>query len=150
MQFQHPLALTVVLAGLVAGACGRDASESSAGSARTTTTKIHVGGDGDATVDSSVETDGAAAIRIDGVVLSVESGVSFVHRSTSVGGVSETSQTIDGHPFGVSRGRFHIGPSDFGEVSDGDRVDVTPDGVLVNDERRGSLPAPLPASTPEE
>jgi hypothetical protein len=96
---------------------------------------------------TSVANGGAAQVSVAGVAVTVEPGVRFVARivSTQGAGADASSQTttIDGHPFGVSDGSFRIGPRDYGAVAAGDQVRVAPDGVFVNDQRRGALPPAL-------
>ena len=88
-----------------------------------------------------VESDGSAVLTVEGAVLEIDPGVRFelTVRSSTHANVA----TLEGYPFGVSEGRFHIGPVDYGPVAPAARVSVAPDGVSVEGEHRGELPPPL-------
>lgn len=102
---------------------------------------------------SYVDTEGGGVTAtVDGVTLEVEPGVQYVSRYRSENGrVLENERTIDGHEVVMGGGDFRVGPMSYGPVESGDVIRVTPDGVLVNDENRGPLPAKIvpPEAAPE-
>ncbi len=63
-----------------------------------------------------------------------------VFQITTDGDSSEV-WAVNGQPFGIEDSEFHIGEKRYGVVRSGDRVSVAADGVTVNGEARGPLPA---------
>lgn len=125
---QHPARSAILVLALLAG-CG-GAPESAGGTTVVTT-----------------DVDGAslATVTLDGVEISIEPPVRYRYRSVRSTPPAATDEepaaTINGHPFGVRDGVFHIGDAAFGVVAAGDRVRVSGEGVLVGGARRGDVPA---------
>ena len=87
-----------------------------------------------------------ASAIIDGVAIEFDPSV-HVRFSLNTGvleittdGDSSEVWMVNGQPFGIEDGEFHIGKKRYGAVRSGDRVSVAADGVTVNGEARGSLP----------
>lgn len=87
-----------------------------------------------------------------GGVTITEAGVTIVvvdvpyrSASTTVNGRTSGSRALCGHPFGVSDGKFSIGPINYGPAPEGSEVRVALAGVTIDGERRGDIP---PIETP--
>jgi len=90
-----------------------------------------------------IDSDGGGNVVVDGVRIEMDGSVHFSYRCvSSTPGKAETSMTINGNPFGVRKGVFFVGDREYGAVAEGALVRVTSDGVTVDGEKRGPLPAP--------
>ena len=139
--------LALVLAASVSG-CSAKVSSASSGSM----TSVQVTMNGDKTVDLNRDGDGPLTGTAFGVEFRFE-GVDLQMGSATVSGsvsirVSSPEKTndgqlmvqVEGHDAEMREGVFFLGETSYGSVDKGDSVVVTPDGVAVNGEHRGSLP----------
>jgi hypothetical protein len=120
--------LALVASFLLAASCSVETSQESFG-------YLHVEGGG-----VTIETAGVR-IEVDGSAVFEQSS----HSRTD--GPSSSSMTLDGHPFGVREGTFFVGESTFGAVRQSSIVRVKDRAVTVDDETRGTLPAPVTAKS---
>ncbi len=88
-----------------------------------------------------VDSSGGVTIETAGVRIEVEPAVRYLSTALTTSEGSASSATLDGHAFGLRDGDFFIGPSLFGPAPAGALVRVTREGVFVDAERRGDLPA---------
>jgi hypothetical protein len=89
---------------------------------------------------SSIDSDaGGVTIREEGVTI-VAVDVPYRSRSSTVNGRTSGQRAMLGHPFGVSDGKFFIGPINYGPAPEGCEVRVALDGVTIDGERRGDVP----------
>jgi hypothetical protein len=98
------------------------------------------GGTTTVTFSETVEDDGQAEIEVEGLVIEVEPPILYRSTLTMTGGETERTSTIAGKSYGLRDGTFFIGDAIYGPADQGDRVDVSEDGVFVNGERRGDAP----------
>ena len=79
---------------------------------------------------------------LSGVRIEIDSSVHYVYhsRSSSEAG-TELTMTVDGHDFGLRDGVFFIGDVEYGAVTEGDTVVVAAEGIQINGERHGDMPA---------
>ena len=93
---------------------------------------------------SYIDVPGGVRIETAGVRIEVADSVRYVYRSVSSSpGESSSSATLNGHPFGLRDGVFYIGEQDYGSARASALVRVSDEGVFVDGERRGSVPAPV-------
>jgi hypothetical protein len=122
---------TVLVASL---ACATACSQGRAHEERSSYAYTHVDG-----VDVKIETAG--------VCIQVDAALPFEQRSSSSSsGPATETKSIAGLPFGVRAGAFFLGPSEYGPVHAGSSVRVGADGVEVDGEARGPLPAEAAAA----
>jgi hypothetical protein len=91
---------------------------------------------------SVIDSDQQVTITLDQTRLEIAPDVRYVlSQISSEPGVVTSAGTLDGHPFGVRRGEFFIGPESYGQPPAGTTVYVRKEGVFFGEERRGDLPA---------
>jgi hypothetical protein len=96
---------------------------------------------------SVIDSDQKVTLTLEQTRIEVAPEVRYVLSAISTEpGVMTSAGTLDGHPFGLRRGEFFIGPESYGQPPAGTTVYVRHEGVFFGEEQRGELPAPLPAA----
>jgi hypothetical protein len=88
-----------------------------------------------------VDPAGGVKIESAGVSIAIEGSLRYLSTALTSTQGSSSSQTLEGHPFGLRGGVFFIGPAEYGKASRGSKVTVSPQGVTIDGEARGALPA---------
>ena len=98
------------------------------------------GGGGSTNYSSSVSiSNDPMALESRGVKVQIE-GVTYSSTSVTTNTSTTQSATVGGHEFHFDGATLRIGDREYGSLIEGDDVRITPDGVTVNGESRGSLP----------
>jgi len=90
---------------------------------------------------TNIDSQGGVDITINQFSVEIDSSVHFeFYHETNSDGMSSTTMTLDGHPYGVRNGVFFIGDRDYGPLKEESVVKVSAKGVLIDGEMRGPLP----------